>query len=270
MKNIRSYVTNPEFLNKTYLDFNVALAKALDAQVNFVVHSKEIFEPSISPIIGNGLPSLQIEEIDRLRSNLKTYASARQHVKFNLSQDIFAEIFSNADADPNLILHSFSGKGADFVLHNIYTTNELDVAFDNISPAMFIPDQYHYITPKNIYILLFSEDLGSNFDPILSLAAQLGAKINFIIQQVEKDHREESILEKITLANNINLKDINFSAKFVDKIDEKLIKNLSNGAENSYWTIFQHSFLIKDLKDKTLTIDMYELLSDSDHPMIIV
>ena len=78
------------------------------------------------------------------------------------------------------------------------------------------------------------------------------------------------MLEKITKANNIELRDKRFSANFVEKIDDQLIADLNKETNISQWTVFQHSFLIKDFNDKSLNVDMYDLLAKATYPMVIV
>jgi hypothetical protein len=270
MKKIKSYITNTDFLSENYLNYNLQLAHSIDAEVKFVVHSKEIFEPSISPIIGAGLPKLQVVETDKLRSYLSEFVGKNKHSKFKLSPDIFAEIFNNKEVSDNLILHCFSAHDADFVLHNVYSNQALDAAFDNLSPALFIPIDYKFKKPLHIDILLFSEDLGSDFTNIVSLSSAMDAKLNFIIQEGKDHGKTESVLKKITEANNIDFSNLNFSARFVEKIDESLISKLESTNTSENWTVFQHSFLISDLNKKNSSIDMYKLLSESKHPVIIV
>jgi hypothetical protein len=270
MRSIKSYITNPKYLNAEYLNFNIELAKQLDLGVNFIIHSKTTFEPSISPIIGSGLPDLQVAENDKLRSVLDDFIKSNKQASYQLSQDIFADVFNDNESKPHETLHTFSTLEADFILHNVYSDSSLDATFDHLSPALFIPQEYKYKQPKKLNILLFSEDIGSDFTSLIKLTASLGAKLNFIIQQKGGSDTNNSALEKIMEANHIDLADHKFSARFVDKITTKLLNEMAKEDESEAWTVFQHTFLIHDFKDKKLDLDMYELLSNSKGPMIIV
>ncbi|WP_235295676.1 hypothetical protein [Portibacter marinus] len=270
MSLIRSYVTNPEFLRAAYLDFNLQLANALSSHVRFIIHQKELYEPTISPIIGSGLPQLEVDQTDKLRLSLEQYTAGHANADFHLSQDVFAEIFSNADASKEVILHTFSGRDADFVIHNVYSDDALDAAFDHISPALFIPEDLEFSNPDHIHVLLFSEDLHSDFTGLLSMTKAFNAKLHFIIQQPKKDSRTDSILEKIAKANQIQLKDFRFSARFVERIDDGILDAIQANDKSMHWIVFQHSFLIKDFNNKSLNVNMYDLLAEAKHPIVIV
>lgn len=267
---IKSYITNPKHLSTEYLQFNVELTRQLDTEINFVVHSKTTFQPSMSPILGSGIPEINVAENDKLREFLEDFVKKNERTSYHMSQDIFADVFGKNEGTSQEYLHTFSTAEADFILHNLYSDNSLDATFQHISPSLFIPSNYSYETPLNLNILLFSEDIGSDFTSLIKISERLGAKLNFIIQQGKVEDVEKSALESIMLANNIDLNNHKFSAKFVDKITTKLLNEMANEDNSESWTVFQHAFLIHDYKDKQLDLDIYDLLSNSQHPMIIV